>query len=63
MSRYTDRTVRNVLNVLLESGLYPSQWTKGYAIPIFKKGAKDDDVIIIVELLLLVVLVSFSQQF
>ena len=43
MPRYTDRTVRNVIfNVLLESGIYPSQWTKGVVIPIFKKGAKDD---------------------
>ena len=31
-----------LFNVLLESGIYPSQWTKGVVIPIFKKGAKDD---------------------
>ena len=31
-----------LFNVLIESGIYPSQWTKGVVIPIFKKGAKDD---------------------
>ena len=28
--------------VLLESGIYPAQWTKCVVIPVFKKGAKDD---------------------
>ena len=36
------KTLSKLFNIILSSGEYPSQWSKGYIHPIHKSGEKDN---------------------